>query len=194
MASYSSENTEPERWAKIVEGAESGRHPEIMVDEGKLVAVSMPCLKGARIQSFLADVFKDGDNEWFRPASDSVGSSKGKAAGDGQPESSKKKKVSTSQQRANSREKRKDMGLVKSRAERSKDQYSPTEWRTITGKASEKTTKGVFLEGGQLVATGSSTVDASNKLDMFVEFALGNGTSEFGRLKMKGAARFIRHS
>lgn len=92
MASYTSSNTKPERWAKIVKGADSGRHPEIMIDEQKLVAVSEPIYRAARTQSFLADVFKDGDNEWFSPANASDEASKGKAVDDGQPEGSNKKK------------------------------------------------------------------------------------------------------
>lgn len=34
-----------------------------MVDDRKLVAVSMPGIANARIQNFLADVFNDGGNE-----------------------------------------------------------------------------------------------------------------------------------
>ena len=91
MSSYSSSNTEPERWAKIIEGADSGRYPEILIDDGKLVAMSVPSIANSRIQNFLADVFKDGDNEWFRSANDSVESTRGKAANDGQSKGGKTK-------------------------------------------------------------------------------------------------------
>lgn len=124
MASYTSSNTEPERWEKIVKGADSGRHPEIMIDEEKLVALSKPSDRAARIQSFLADVFKDGDNEWFGAANDSVEASNGKAKAvdDGQPEgSNKKKKVSLTKQRELARQEKKDQGFGKQRAEYSKD-------------------------------------------------------------------------
>ena len=48
MASYSSSNIEPQRWAKIVEGTDVGRYPDIMIDDGELVAVSVPSLANVR--------------------------------------------------------------------------------------------------------------------------------------------------
>lgn len=172
MASYTSSNTEPERWEKIVKGADSGRHPEIMIDEEKLVALSKPSDRAARIQSFLADVFKDGDNEWFGAANDSVEASNGKAKAvdDGQPEgSNKKKKVSLTKQRELARQEKKDQGFGKQRAEYSKDNYSPAEWAIITGEASMRKPSGVFLEGGKLVATDSNVPGAQKKLSEFVD-------------------------
>ena len=101
MAPYTSSNTEPGRRPKLVAGADSGQHPEIMVDDGKLVAVSIPGIANASIQNFLADAFEAGGNEWFRPDSDPVDSTYEKAADDGRPGSSKKNKISLTQQRAN---------------------------------------------------------------------------------------------
>ena len=49
MASHSSSNTSPERWAKIVKAEENGRYPEIMIDDGELKAVSKPEHRAARI-------------------------------------------------------------------------------------------------------------------------------------------------
>ena len=174
MASYTSSNTEPERWAKIVAGADSGRHPEIMIDDGKLVAVSIPSIANARIQSFLADVFKDGDNEWFRPDSDPVESTAEKAADDGQPGSSEKKKISLTQQRANARQEKKDKGQVKVRAELNKENFTPQEWATINMKIGTMRPSGVYREGGKVVATHNNNVDeARNNLHSFVAYALG---------------------
>ncbi|KAF6229749.1 hypothetical protein HO173_011265 [Letharia columbiana] len=187
MASYSSSNTEPERWAKIVTGVDSGRHPEIMInEEGTLVAVSMPSAKGARIQSFLADVFKDGDNEWFSAVGDSVEASKGKAADYGQPESSKKKKVSLTQQRANRRQEKKDKGQVMQRAEETRDSYSPAEWARIMGEASTERPQGVYIEGKKLVATDHTTLDASRKLELFIAHALRHDTTGRGEVVVRG--------
>ena len=179
MASYTSSNTEPERWAKIVEGADSGRYPEIMVDDGKLVAVSMPSIASARIQDFLADVFRNGDNEWFRPASDPAEASKGKVADDGQPESSKKKKISLTKQRENARQEKKDKGLVKPRAETSKEVFSSDEWATISMKVCSLHPPGIFVEGGKIVATDHTVPDAQIKLQFFVAHALGQGTKRY---------------
>ena len=186
MASYTSSNIEPERWAKIVKGADSGRHPEIMIDDGKLVAVSFPSVANARIQSFLADVFKDGDNEWFRPDGDVVD--------EGQPGSSKGKKTSLTQQRAKARQEKKDKGQVKARAELSKVGYSPQEWSTICTKACTLHPSGVSLEGGKLVATANTPFDAQNRLQTFTAFALGQDTNIYGGYKEKGAGYPSRRS
>ena len=174
MASYSSSNTEPERWEKIVKGADSGRYPEIMIDEGKIVALSKPSDRAARIQSFLADVFKDGDNEWFSVASDSVEASKGAAVDDGQPEgSNKKKKVSLTKQREMARQEKNDQGLGPQRAVYSKDSHPPAEWARITSQVSIRKPPGVFLEGGKLVATDKTVAGAHQKLVEIVDWALG---------------------
>ncbi len=154
MASYTSSNTNAERWAKIVTGVDSGRYPEIMIDDvGNLVAVSSPTTASARIQSFLVDVFKDGDSEWFRSADDSIQSGKGEAADDGQPESSKKKKISLTQQRANARQEKKDQGLTPHRAELTKDKHTQQEWMRLTEQTYTRRPNGVYHEAGKIVAT-----------------------------------------
>ena len=189
MASYTSSNVEPERWAKITEGVDSGRHPEIMIDDdGKLVAVSTPGLVNTRIHSFLADVFKDGDNEWFSPASDSVGAGEGKSADDGQPEGSSKKKISLTQQRASARQEKKDKGMVNQRAEWSKAVYTPIEWESITRKVCTLEPPGIFLEGDKLVATDSTLHGAENKLQLFTAFALGQDTKPYLYSQQRGAS------
>ena len=194
MASYTSSNTEPERWAKIVEGADSGRHPEIMIDDGKLVAVSAPSIASARIQAFLTDVFKDGDNEWFSTASDPVDPSKGKAADDGQPESSKKKKISLTKQRENARQEKKDKGLVKARAEMSKEGFLSDEWATICLKVCTLSSPGIFLEGGKVVATDHTIQDAQRKLQCFTAIALGQDSKPYGGYHERGAGYPSRRS
>lgn len=188
MASYTSSNTEPGRWAKIVAGADSGRHPEIMIDDGKLVAVSMPGIANARIQSFLADVFKDGDNEWFRPDDGPVESTSEKAANDGQPGSSKKKKISLTQQRANARQEKKDKGQVKAKAELTKEGFTSQEWVTINMKIGTLRPAGVYREGGQVVATHNNNVDeARNNLHSFVAYALGQYPKGFKNVHERGS-------
>lgn len=174
MASYSSSTTSPERWAKIVEAEESGRYPDIMIDDGELNAVSKPELRAARIQSFLADVFKDdGDREWFGAASVPAEASEEKAASDGQPEGSKKKKISLTQQRANARQEKIDKGFVIARDERTKDDFSPTDWAKITGDISTRKSRGVYLEGGKLVATGRDGFCARDNMTKYLDVALG---------------------
>ncbi|KAL9133380.1 MAG: hypothetical protein Q9175_005441 [Cornicularia normoerica] len=193
MGSYSSSNIEPERWAKIVKGADSGHYPHIMVDEGKLVTVPKTG-DTDKIQSFLADVFKDGDNEWFDTTSDSVESSKGKAADAGKPETSKKKKVSLTQQRMNARQEKKDRGLGMQRVELSKGNYTDTEWKRITGIVSTQRPAGVSLEGGKVVATHHIITDAQRKLDSILDHVLQHDTAgRPGSWKVKGPANQERH-
>ena len=193
MASYTSSNTEPGRWAKIVAGADSGRHPEIMIDDGKLVAVSMPNIANARIQSFLTDVFKDGDNEWFHPDSDPVEPTPEKAADEGQPGSSKKKKISLTQQRANARQEKKDKGLVKARAELNKDDFTSQEWATICTKVGTLRPSGVYREGGKVVATSDNVDTARNSLQGFVAYALGQESKSFLKVVERGAGLSVQH-
>ena len=194
MASYTSSNTEPGRWAKIVAGADSGRHPEIMIDDGKLVAVSMPTIANARIQSFLADVFKDGDNEWFRPDSDPVESTQEKAADDGQPGSSKEKKISLTQQRANARQEKKDKGQVKARVELTKEVFTSQEWATICTKVGTERPSGVYREGGKVIATNNNVEDARSTLRAFVAYALGQDTEKQLTIHQRGAGYPSRRS
>ena len=193
MASYTSSNTEPGRWAKIVAGADSGRHPEIMIDDGKLVAVSMPSIANARIQSFLADVFKDGDNEWFRPDSDPVEPTPEKAADEGQSGSSKKKKISLTQQRANAMQEKKDKGLVKARAELTKEGFTTQEWTTICTKVSTLRPSGVYREGGKVVATNDNVDTARSLLQGFVAYALGRESKRYLNVVERGAGLSIQH-
>lgn len=192
-SSYTSSNTEPGRWAKIVAGADSGRHPEIMIDDGKLVAVSIPSVADARIQSFLADVFKDGDNEWFRPDNDPVKSTQEKAAKDGQPGSSKSKKISLTQQRANARQEKKDRGEgVKARAEMTKEGFNSQQWSTICTKVRTLRPAGVFCEGGKVVATDNNVGVARQRLQGFVAFVLGQDPSLYGVVVSKGQGLMLR--
>ena len=189
MASYTSSNVESERWAKIMEGVDSGRHPEIMIDDdGRLVAVSTPDLVNTRISSFLADVFKDGDNEWFSHVSDSVEVDERKSADDGQPESSKKKKISLTEQRASARQEKKDQGMANQRAEWSKAVYTPIEWEKITKKVCTLEPPGIFLEGKNLVATDSTLHGAENKLQLFTAFVLGQDTKPYLYSQQRGAS------
>ena len=194
MAPYTSSNTEPERWAKIVAGADSGRHPEIMIDDGKLVTFSMPSIANARIQSFLADVFKDGDNEWFHPDSDPVESTQEKAADDGQPGSSKKKKISLTQQRANARQEKKDKGQVKARSELTKEGFTPQEWATINTKVGTLRPASVFREGGKIVATDHTAKAARDALNAFVAFALKQDGKLYTDIFERGARYPSRRS
>ena len=193
MASYTSSNTEPGRWAKIVAGADSGRHPEIMIDDGKLVAISMPSIANARIQHFLADVFKDGDNEWFRPNSDSVESTQENAADDGEPGSSKKK-ISLTQQRANAKQEKKDKGQVKARAELTKEGFTSQEWATIRTKVGTMRPSGVYCEGEKVVATNNNPDNARSALRMFVAYALGQDTMKDKNIHQRGAGYPSRRS
>ena len=186
MASYTSSNTNAERWAKIVAGVDSGRYPEIMIDDvGNLVAVSSPTTQSARIQSFLADVFKDGDSEWFCSADDSIQSGKGEAVDDGQPESSKKKKISLTQQRANARQEKKDQGLTLQRAELTKDKHTEQEWMKLTEQTYTRRPTGVYPEEGKIVATDHDADVAQKKLDLYVALVLGHDTSTLGTVKIK---------
>ena len=187
MASYTSSNTEPGRWAKIVAGADSGRHPEIMVGDGKLVALSMPSIANARVQNFLVDVFKDGDNEWFRPDSEAVESTQEKAADDGQPGRSKKKKISLTQQRANAMQEKKDKGHVKARAESTKEGFTYEEWVTLNTSVGTLRPQGIFREGGKIVATKNNVGDARNALQAFIAHALGQDTKMYKGVQIKNA-------
>ena len=193
MASHTSSNTEPGRWAKIVAGADSGRHPEIMIDDGKLVAVSKPSIANARIQSFLADVFKDGDTELFRPNADLVEPAQEKAADNGQPESRKKKKISLTQQRANARQEKKDKGLVKARVELSKEGYTSEEWTTICTKVGTQRPSGVYREGGKIVATNNDVDDARRVLQSFVGYALEHDTGKYVNVVVRGQGSSTRY-
>ena len=174
MASYTSSNTEPERWAKIVNGEESGRYPEITIDGGTLKVFSKPEDRAASIQSFLADVFKDGDNEWFSAAGDPVEASEEEAADKGQPENSKTKRVSRTQQRANKRQEKKNLGPVRQREELAKDRFSSVEWEQITREVTRNTVKGVFLEGKKVIAIHESGLIPREMLDQLVDIAPGH--------------------
>ena len=173
MASYTSSNTEPERWAKIVNGEESGRYPEITIDNGTIKAVSKPENRAARIQSFLADVFKDGDNEWFSVAGDPAEASEEKAAEKGQPESSKTKKVSLTQQRAIKRQEKKNQGPVSHKEELARDIFTSVEWEQLTRQVRRERIKGVFLEGKKIFAVDENGFLARKRLDLLVDVALG---------------------
>ena len=186
MSPYTSSNTEPGRWAKIVAGADSGRYPEIMIDDGKLVAISMPSVANARIQNFLADVFKDGDNEWFRPDNDPMEPAQENTADDGQPGSSKKK-ISLTQQRANARQEKKDKGQVKARAELTKEGFTTQEWSTICTKVGTLRPSGVYREGKKLVATNHNHGDARNALQAFVAYALGQDVKSYKNISETGS-------
>ena len=170
MTSDLSSNTDPERWAKIVKGAGSARHPEIVIDDdGKLIAVSEPTVAAARIQRFLADVFKDGDNEWFGAANDSISCSKETNVSDAEPNCKKEMEMSLTQQRANARQEEKDKGLTHERAKTTMDDYTPGEWEAIKGSISTQPPPGIFLEEGKLVATDETISAARVKLDKFLD-------------------------
>ena len=182
MSSYSLLNTEPERWKKIVKAADSGHYPNIMIDDGELVTTPKAG-DAVNIQSFLADVFKDGDSEWFKTEFDTLEAGDGEAANEGQPESSKKKKISLTKQRTLARQEKKDRELGTSRVSLPKGNYSPAEWNTITTAAKDLDDggtearkaldlSGVNLEGGTVFATGHSIIEAHSKLSRFVTFAL----------------------
>ena len=188
MGSFSASNTTPERWEKIVKGADTGRHPFIMIDDEKLVTVGEPGIAGAKcIQTFLADVFIDGDNEWFNPADNSVDLTDGQDAEDnGQHGSSKQKEKSRAQKRADDKKEKTDKGLGRQRAEISKEIYTHEEWAKIAGKASTEKPSAIFVEGGKLVATGNSLVDAERTLQVFVNHVLGHnkrGINDFSDSK-----------
>ena len=193
MASHTSSNTEPGRWAKIVAGADSGRHPEIMIDDGKLVAFSNPSVANARIQSFLTDVFKDGDNEWFRPNPDSVEPALEKAACDGQPEGSKEKKISRQQRRANARQEKKGKGLVKARAELTKDGFASHEWTSMCTLVGTMRPTGVYREGGKIVATKNSIDDARSVLEGFLCYALAPDKNKYLHVVERGQGTSTRN-
>ena len=159
-----------------------------MIDDGKLVAVSIPSIANARIQSLLADVFKDGDNEWFRPDSGPVKSTPEKAANDGQPGSGKKKKISLTQQRANARQEKKDKGQVKVRAELTRENFTPQDWATINVNIGTLRPLGVYREGGKVVATHNNNVDeARNKLHSFVGYVLAKNPKSFKNVYERGS-------
>ena len=188
MSSSSLWYTKFERWKKIVKAADSGRYPNIMIHDGKIVTT--PEAGGAaEIQSFLADVFKDGDNEWFNTELDILEANDGETAHEGQPESSKKKTTSLTEQDTPARQEKIDRELEKierelgtARVTYPKGVYAPAEWRAITAavKDFEGSTavaealgfSGVKLEGAKLVATGRSVAEAHCKLGKFVMFAL----------------------
>lgn len=180
MSSSSLWNTKFERCKKIVEAADSGRYPNIMIDNGQLVTTPVAG-DAVKIRSFLADVFKDGDKEWFNTECDTLEASNGETAIDGQPESSKKKKVSETEQRTLARQEKIDGELGTARVTFPKGAYTPAEWEKITAVVKDidgSTTlakaldlSGVNLEGGALVATGHSVGDAHCKLSRLVNFA-----------------------
>ncbi len=174
MASYTSSNTEPERWANIVNGEGSGRYPEITIDDGTLKVFSKPEDRAARIQSFLADVFKDGDNEWFSAAGDPVEASEEEAVDKGEPENSKTKRVSRTQQRANKMQEKKNLGPVLQREELAKDRFSSVEWEQITREVTRNTVKGLFLEGKKVIAIHVTGSIAREMLDQLVDIAPGH--------------------
>lgn len=184
MPSYSLLNTEAERWKKIVKAADSGHYPNIMIDDGELVTTPK-AVDAVKIQDFLADVFEGGDNEWFRIEFDTVEANNGEAVNEGQPESSKKKKISLTKQRTLARQEKKDRELETSRVSLPEGNYTPAEWKTITTAAKDLEDggtaaaqaldlRGVHLEGGTVVATGHYIVEAHCKLRRFVTFALGH--------------------
>ena len=181
MSSSSLWYTKFERWNKIVKAADSGRYPNIMIHNGEIVTT--PKAGGAaEIQSFLADVFKDGDNEWFKTELDTLEANNEKPANEGQPESSKKKTTSLTEQDTLARLEKIDRELGTARVKFFKGAYLPAEWIAITvavkdldgstAVAKALGFSGVKLEGATLVATGHSVAEAHCKLDRFVMFAL----------------------
>ena len=183
MPSYSLLNTETERWEKIVKVADSGHYPNIMIDDGELVTTPK-AVDAVKIEDFLADVFKDGDNEWFKTEFDTVEAINGEAVNEGQRESSKKE-ISLTKQRTLARQEKKDRELGTSRVSLPEGHYTPAEWKTITTAAKDLDDggtaaaqaldlRGVHLEGGTVVATGHCIVEAHCKPRQFVTFALGH--------------------
>ena len=181
MSSSSLWNTKFERWKKIVEAVNSGRYPNIVLYKGKLDTI--PKAGGAaKIRSFLADVFKDGDNEWFNTALDTLEAKNGETANGGQPESSKREKTSLTERGTVARQEKIDGELGTARVTFPKGSYTPAEWKSITravkdidgstAVAKALDFSGVNLEGGALVATGHSVSEAYGKLDRIVDFAL----------------------
>ena len=69
--------------------------------------------------------------------------------------------------------KRSTRDLGKLRDERTKDSFPPTDWTKFTGNASTQRSKGMFLEGGELVAAGRDGISAHDKMTKFLEVALG---------------------
>ena len=170
-----------ERWKKIVKAADSGCYPNVMIVDGKLVTT--PKADGpAKIQSFLADVFKDGDNEWINTEFDTLEANKGEIANEGQPGSSKEKKTSLTEQHTLARQEKIDIELGTARVTFPKGIYTPAEWKAITKVAKDLDgstavakaldSGGVNLEGGALVATGHSVGEAHCKLSRLVSFAV----------------------
>ena len=174
-------NTKNERWKKIVKAANSGRYPNIMIDDGKLVTTPKAG-DVAKILSFLADVFTDDDNEWFNPGFDTLEANNGETANEEEPESSKKKNASLTEQGALAWQEKIDRELGTARVIFPKGTYTPAEWKSITTAVNgldgsiavpkALDLSGVSLEGGALVATGHSVGEAHCKLSRIVDFAL----------------------
>ena len=152
-----------------------------MIDNGKLVTTSKAG-GTAKIQSFLADVFKDGDNEWFTTDFDTLEANSGDTANEGQPENGKRKKTSLTEQHTLATQKKIDIELGTARVTFPKGIYTPAEWKAITtvvkeldgrtAAAKALDVSGVNLEGGALVATGHSVVEAHCRLSRLVSLAL----------------------
>ena len=181
MSSSSLWNAKMERWEKIVKAVDSGRYPNIRIDDGKLVTTPRTG-SAAKIQSLLADVFKDGNNEWFKTESDTLEANNGGIADEGQPESSNKKKTSLTEQGTLARDEKIEREPGMARVKFPKGVYTPAEWKSITtalkdldgGTAVDNALdlSGMNLEGGALVTTGPSVGEAHSKLCRFVKFAL----------------------
>ena len=181
MSSSALWNAKMERWQKIVKAVDSGRYPNIMIDDGKLFTT--PKAGGAaKIQSFLADVFKDGNNERFKTEFDTLEANNGGMPNEGQPESSNKKKTSLTEQGTLAREEKIEREPGMARVTFPKGAYTPAEWKSITtavkdldggtAVANALDLSGMNLEGGALVTTGHSVGEAHSKLSRFVSFAL----------------------
>ena len=180
MSSSSLPNTKLERWKKIVKAADSGRYPDIKIDDGKLVTTPKAG-DAAKILSFLYDVFKDDDNEWFDIEFDILEANNGQTANEGQHEGSRKKKTSQTEQSPLARQEKIDRELGTAKITFPKGVYTPAEWKAITtavknldgstAVAKALDFVGVNLEEGALAATGHSVGEAHGKLSRFVDFA-----------------------
>ena len=195
MSSSSLGNTKFERWKKIVEAADSGRYPNIMIFDKKLVTIPTAG-GGAKIRSFLEDVFKDGDNEWFSTALDTLEANNGETTNEGQPKSSKKKQIPLTEQGTFARQEKNDRELGTAKVSFLKGTYTPAEWKSITttvkdldGRTEVAKTldlSDVNLEGRALVTTGHSVGEARCKLSRFVDFALKRD-----RYERSGGLRYV---